>query len=51
MVRLKERFFEAPSSGGWRDVMLCLVLNEDPLRHVCEVQVVHRSMLVARKGG
>eukprot|EP00750_Incisomonas_marina_P020867 INCI4103.4.p1 GENE.INCI4103.4~~INCI4103.4.p1 ORF type:complete len:485 (-),score=94.82 INCI4103.4:1292-2746(-) len=50
LVRVKERFFEAPSSGGWRDCMLCFYFQSDEHRHICEVQVVHRSLLTARKG-
>ena len=30
--------------------MLNLYVADDPRRHVCEVQVAHNSMLVARKG-
>lgn len=50
LVRVKERFFDAPSPGGWRDCMLCFYFQSDEHRHICEVQVVHRSLLTARKG-
>ena len=72
LVRAKERFFEAPSDGGWRDCMMCFYLrgsscnnsnssnsnsngsstgpHNNDSRHICEVQVVHRSLLTARKG-
>ncbi len=49
-VRGKERFVSNPSSGGWRDYMLCFYLNDDANRHICELQVVHRNLLLARKG-
>eukprot|EP00750_Incisomonas_marina_P024365 INCI5108.6.p1 GENE.INCI5108.6~~INCI5108.6.p1 ORF type:complete len:634 (-),score=128.42 INCI5108.6:2482-4383(-) len=49
-VRAKERFLSNPSSGGWRDYMLCFYMNDDPNRHICELQVVHRNLLLARKG-
>jgi hypothetical protein len=67
LVRIKERFFQAPSDGGWRDCMLCFYLHgttsssnntttntndadRNDSRHICEVQVVHKSLLTARKG-
>ena len=49
-VRCKERFFTAPSQGGWRDCMVCFVIKDDVNRHVCELQITHRDMLMARKG-
>ena len=49
-VRCKERFFTAPSQGGWRDCMVCFVIKDDVNRHVCELQITHREMLMARKG-
>ncbi len=49
-VRCKERFFTAPSQGGWRDCMVCFVIKGDANRHVCELQITHRDMLMARKG-
>jgi len=39
-----------PSPGGWRDLMINFYFTSDPHRHVCEIQVVHSRMLVARKG-
>ena len=49
--RLKDRFAQ-PSGGGWRDLMVNLVVlgDEGVVRHVCEVQVAHEMMLTARKG-
>ena len=46
--RLKERFFEQPSPGHWRDVMINFTLYGDPAGHVCELQIAHQSMLKAR---
>jgi hypothetical protein len=48
LVRIKERFVQSPSPGGWRDLMLNVGLVEPP--HICEIQVVHHELLVARKG-
>merc|ERR1719265_2831976 len=48
IVRMKERFEESPTSGGWRDCMLNLYFKEDPHRHICELQLVHQRILVAR---
>eukprot|EP00750_Incisomonas_marina_P022599 INCI4982.4.p1 GENE.INCI4982.4~~INCI4982.4.p1 ORF type:complete len:219 (-),score=47.78 INCI4982.4:565-1221(-) len=50
LVRVKERFFRNPSPGGWRDVMICFFINDDPNRHVCEIQIAHGQLLMARKG-
>ena len=50
--RVKDRFTQ-PSGGGWRDLMVNLVVLGDgggAVRHVCEVQVAHEMMLTARKG-
>jgi len=49
--RVKDRFTQ-PSGGGWRDLMVNLVVlsDEGAVRHVCEVQVAHEMMLTARKG-
>ena len=50
LVRMKDRFLTEPSPGGWRDCMVCFVVNDDPNKHVCEVQLVHHDLLTARKG-
>ena len=50
ILRQKDRFFEIPSPGGWRDLMINLVVVGDESRHVCEIQIVHEMMLTARKG-
>ena len=49
-MRVKDRFVAKPSPGGWRDLMINFYFTKDPHRHVCEIQVVHSRMLVARKG-
>ena len=49
IVRVKNRFAN-PSPGGWRDVLLNYVVRQDESRHVCEVQLVHATLLTARKG-
>ena len=45
--RVKDRFAH-PTDAGWRDVLINLTLSGHA--HVCEVQVVSRSMLMGRKG-
>ena len=48
IVRIKERFVREPTSGGWRDCMINGRFEGSP--HVWEVQIVHRELLVARRG-
>ena len=48
IVRIKERFIREPTSGGWRDCMVNGRFEGSP--HVWEVQIVHRELLVARRG-
>ena len=50
VTRVKDRFFDAPSAGGWRDCMINFYLTADPHRHICEIQLVHTQMMTARKG-
>ena len=49
--RIKDRFTQ-PSGGGWRDLMVNLVVlgGDGEVQHVCEVQIAHKMMLTARKG-
>mmetsp|Transcript_56886 Transcript_56886/g.77568 ORF Transcript_56886/g.77568 Transcript_56886/m.77568 type:complete len:401 (-) Transcript_56886:826-2028(-) len=47
-VHIKDRFFDDPSAGGWRDVMINLILIRDGKRHVMELQLVHIKLLTAR---
>jgi hypothetical protein len=49
IVRAKDRYLEAPSGGGWRDIMVNISLTVDGVQHICEIQVVHHQMLNARK--
>jgi hypothetical protein len=49
VVRIKDRF-NAPSGGGWRDVMINYYHKSDAAKHVCELQLVHAPLLTARKG-
>ena len=49
IIRLKDRFYTQPTSGGWRDIMLNFVLNDDTEKLQCEIQIVHNQMLTARK--
>ena len=48
-MRVKDSF-KHPSGGGWRDVMINFYVVGDGAKHVCEVQLVHKSLLTARKG-
>lgn len=48
IVRVKDRNTK-PSAGGWRDIMINFVLLSDEKAHVCEVQLVHKKMLLQRK--
>jgi hypothetical protein len=48
-VRLKDRF-NNPSAGGWRDYMDNIIICGDKNMHICELQIVHDTMIVARKG-
>ena len=45
LLRFKDRF-NYPSSG-YRDVMINYYHREDEQRHVCELQLVHASLLTA----
>ena len=52
LVRQKERFFESPSAGGWRDLMAnFFLLHPDTGAVTCvvEIQLCHSKMLTARK--
>ena len=50
VTRVKDRFFEAPSAGGWRDCMINFYVKADSNQHICEIQLVHDQMMTARKG-
>merc|ERR1719353_1846739 len=47
VCRIKDRFNHA-SSAGWTDCMLNFHFNDDPHKHVCEVQLIHFKMLSQR---
>ena len=49
IVRVKNRFTGERTSGGWADCLLNIVRSDDPHQHICEVQLVHESMLLLRK--
>lgn len=46
IVRHKDRFLH-PTIGGWRDCILNFYFNDDPNRHVCELQLVLHCMCTA----
>ena len=51
IVRFKNRF-KNPTAAGWADAMLnyvCLGGGAAAASHVCELQLVHATMLKARK--
>lgn len=50
VTRIKDRFLTCPSGGGWRDCMVNFYLKADVNQHICEIQLVHRQMMTARKG-
>ena len=47
VCRVKDRFND-PSPAGWTDLMVNFYLNDDPGKHVCEVQLIHFKMLSQR---
>ena len=47
VCRVKDRFNE-PSPAGWADLMVNFYLNDDPGKHMCEVQLIHFKMLSQR---
>ena len=52
IVRVKDRFVATPSNGGWRDVLVNLIILDAvgrELLHVTELQIVHFKMLQARE--
>merc|ERR1719201_1622886 len=48
IFRLKNRF-KQPTSSGWADIMINFSFASDPDQHICELQLVHKSMFTARK--
>ena len=49
ILRLKDRFTQ-PTAGGWADCMVNFSFNDDQTSHVCELQIVHEQLMLARKG-
>jgi len=47
--RVKDRW-ATPTAGGWRDLMINFHLGADQNQHVCELQIVHHQLLMARAG-
>jgi len=48
IVRIKNRFTN-PSAGGWADCMVNFYMAADPAQHICELQCVHKDLMLARK--
>ena len=48
VVRIKNRMRE-PTGGGWADVLLNVKANDDANHFICELQLVHKKMLVTRE--
>jgi hypothetical protein len=48
VVRMKNRFSQ-PTGGGWADIFINLTFAEDPNRHVHELQIQHRELVLVRK--
>ena len=48
VVRMKNRM-RKPTGGGWADVLLNLTKNDDNQHFICELQLVHKKMLVTRE--
>jgi hypothetical protein len=47
--RVKDRA-NTPTRQGWMDVMVNVIVVSDEHKHVCEIQIVHSKMLLARSG-
>ena len=48
IVRAKNRFLQ-PSIGGWKDVVINYHLFDDPMKHVCELRLVHGALHARHK--
>lgn len=48
IVRVKDRLNNP--AAGWRDVNINFYVMSDPQKHVCEVQICHATMVMAREG-
>jgi hypothetical protein len=49
VMRVKDRLTH-PTPMAWADVMMNFRLRSDANQHVCEVQIVHKKLLLARSG-
>merc|ERR1712032_1731038 len=47
VCRVKDRF-NNPSAAGWTDMLVNFYFNDDPVKHVCELQLIHFKMLSQR---
>lgn len=47
VCRVKDRF-NLPSPAGWTDMLVNFYFDDDPDKHVCEVQLIHFKMLSQR---
>jgi hypothetical protein len=41
--------FEHPTKGGWSDISINFVFADDQSRHVQELQLQHRELVLIRK--
>ena len=48
VVRGKNRWAR-PTPAGWADLMVNVKLVDDPHEHICEVQIIHKKLMAARK--
>ena len=47
-VRGKDRWAR-PTPAGWADLMVNVKLVDDPTEHICEIQIIHKKLMAARK--
>ena len=50
IIRTKCRFTR-PTSGGWADLLVNFIFVNDPSKHIVELQLQHKQMLLTRKEG
>ena len=48
VLRVKDRFTN-PTNGGWRDMTVNFRMTADPNNHVCELQLVHKQLMLVRQ--
>ena len=49
VLRTKDRWTN-PTKANWADFMINFRLKNDPNGHICEVQIIHEKMMMARAG-